>query len=89
MSESKRCMLQDDKRFKPGVAKPFVGDLGVRQGFVDAVSFHPREVGERSIQAANSRGSAAGVIEELNSLRTNARGHSDPSAEHRIKDDLR
>lgn len=33
-------MTQDDKRFKPGAAKPFVGDLGVRQGFLDAVSVH-------------------------------------------------
>jgi hypothetical protein len=68
MAERVLNMSQDDKRFKPGVTKPFVGDLGVRQGFVDAVSVLPQEVGGRSIQAAKSRGSAARVIEELNSL---------------------
>jgi hypothetical protein len=55
-------MSQDDKRFKPGVAKPFVGDLGVRQGFVNAVSLHLQEVGERSILAGNTWGSAVPKI---------------------------
>ncbi|GAQ79776.1 Cysteine synthase family [Klebsormidium nitens] len=33
--------MHDDKRFKPGAAKPFVGDLGVRQGFLDAIGNTP------------------------------------------------